>query len=228
MELWPRARFSNVYGPAEVNQCTCYHVPRADIGSNEPLPIGVPWEGAECLVVDPDDHIVQKGDVGELLVRTPTMMQGYWARPDLSRTAFFVRASGPGQERIFYRTGDLVREREDGQLLFLGRKDRQVKVRGYRVELDEVESVLAALEDVSEAAAVALRDDEGIVTIVAAVVAREGQALAAESIRKRAAERLPTYAVPERVDIRSSFPRTATGKIDRRALTAIYGPSGPT
>ena len=226
MELWPRARFSNVYGPAEVNQCTHYHVQRSDIGSNEPIPIGTPWADAECLVVEADDTPVPKGEAGELLVRTPTMMQGYWARPDLNRTAFFREDALPGPARMFYRTGDLVREREDGQLLFLGRKDRQIKVRGYRVELDEIESVLASLEEVAEAAAVACRDEEGHVTIVAAVLLRGQEHLSADSIRRRASERLPPYAVPERVDIRSSFPRTPTGKTDRRALANMYGPGG--
>ncbi len=222
MELWPHAQFSNVYGPAEVNQCTCYQVPLSDKGSSEPIPIGKVWAGAVGLVVDAQDEAVPRGEVGELLVRTPTMMRGYWARPDLNRTAFFVHEPFPGRQEVFYRTGDLVRERDDCNLLFLGRKDRQIKIRGYRVELDEVEAVLGSFEEVSEAAAVALRGEQGSVEIVAAVLPRDRERPAAEDLRRRAAEHLPAYAVPQRIEIRASFPRTATGKIDRQALVAMY------
>jgi acyl-coenzyme A synthetase/AMP-(fatty) acid ligase len=148
------------------------------------------------------------------------MMRGYWARPDLNRTAFFVREPFPGFQDLFYRTGDLVRERADGNLVFLGRKDRQIKIRGYRVELDEIESVLGAFDDVTEAAVVVLKDDSGLATIVAVVLPRGPRQISGEELRRRAADRLPPYAVPQRIEIRSALPRTATGKIDRKALAA--------
>jgi amino acid adenylation domain-containing protein len=219
MDLWPQARFSNVYGPAEVNQCTFYHVPREDYGSDAPIPIGRVWNGAEGLVVDADGVEVPAGDTGELVVRTRTMMRGYWGRPDLDARAFLVRDAGEARN-VFYRTGDLVRERPDGQLVFLGRRDRQVKVRGYRIELDEVESALAAADAVAEAAAVALPAAEGQLEIVAAVLLRPGATATGDMLRRRAGERLPPYAVPQRVEILSTFPRTGTGKIDRPALAA--------
>jgi len=161
--------------------------------------------------------------VGELLVRTPTMMRGYWGRPELNRTAFYVRESSPGQREVFYRTGDLVREREDGELVFLGRRDRQVKIRGYRVELDEIESVLAAADEVSEAAAVAIDRGDEEKQIIAAVLLRPGCSASNDLLRRRTADRLPSYAVPQRVEVLESFPRTGTGKVDRPALAAALG-----
>lgn len=218
MDRWPQARFSNVYGPAEVNQCTFYHVPREDHGSADAVPIGRPWENTESLVVGAGDAEVTRGEVGELLVRTPTMMHGYWGRPDLNASAFLETEPYPGFRQRFYRTGDLVRERGDGNLVFVGRKDRQVKVRGYRVELDEVENVIAGLDEVVEAAAVILR--RGVESeIVAAVVLR--QECSAREIQRRVAERLAPYAVPQHIEIRASFPRTGSGKIDRRALAEL-------
>jgi amino acid adenylation domain-containing protein len=230
MDLWPYARFSNVYGPAEVNQCTHYHVPREDKGSADPIPIGIVWENSEGLVVDEEDDVVPAGMPGELLIRSPTMMNGYWARPDLNRTAFFDHEPFPGFRKRFYRTGDLVRERADGNLLFLGRRDRQIKVRGYRVELDEVENVIGGFDDVVEAAVIAVRHDDERVEIVAAVRLRPGCATGPADIRRRATDRLSPYAVPSRIDVRDAFPRTGSGKIDRRALVLIYqagGSSGP-
>ncbi|MEP7309046.1 MAG: amino acid adenylation domain-containing protein [Acidobacteriota bacterium] len=226
MTLWPHARFSNVYGPAEVNQCTYYHVPNVPSAALSAVPIGKVWDNAEGLVVDADDQAVAPGEPGELLIRTPTMMNGYWARPDLNAAAFFDQEPFPGFRKRFYRTGDLVREGEDGNLLFLGRKDRQIKIRGYRVELDEVEHVVGSCDEVAEAAAISIRRDDGQVEIVAAVLLRQGCRPQPEDIRARAAERLPPYAVPGRVDVLASFPRTGSGKIDRRALAASYGVGG--
>ncbi len=217
-ELWPHARFSNSYGPAEVNQCTAYHLPPGAIDAEEPIPIGPVWPGAEGLIIDAEDREVAAGEPGELLIRAPTMMRGYWSRSDLNRDAFFHQERFPGFEEVFYRTGDLVRDRGDGNLLFLGRKDRLVKVRGYRVELDEVEAVLGALPGVAEVAAVDLRDDDDQVVIVAAVLPRQGATVEAEALRRGAARRLSAYAVPARIEIRSSLPRTGSGKIDRTTL----------
>ena len=136
MELMPQAVFSNVYGPAEVNQCTYYHLPPLPADSDESIPIGRIWDNTEGLIVDGTDQPVQPGVVGELLIRSSTMMRGYWNRPDLNARAFYRRSTFTNYEDVFYRTGDLVQRLEDGNLKFLGRKDRQVKIRGYRVELD--------------------------------------------------------------------------------------------
>ncbi len=221
MDCWPHARFSNVYGPAEVNQCTYYHVPVAEKGSTGAIPIGEVWENAEGRVVDMNDRPVEPGETGELLVRTPTMMRGYWARPDLNRTAFYEQEAYPGFIKRFYRTGDLVRQRADGNLLFVGRKDRQVKIRGCRVELDEVEHVLGSFDEVADAAAVAV-GRTGEVELIAVVLLRRAGSADAGELRRRLAERLPSYAVPARVEIRDSLPRTTSGKIDRRAIAGAY------
>ena len=224
-ELWPQARFSNSYGPAEVNQCTAYHIPPGAIDRDQPIPIGPVWPGAEGLVVDDDERRVTAGEPGELLIRAPTMMRGYWSRPDLNRRAFFRQALFPDFDKVFYRTGDLVRDRGDGNLLFLGRKDRLIKVRGYRVELDEVEAVLGTLPEVAEAAAVDLRDADDNVTIVAAVLPRQGATASTTALRRGAAGRLSAYAVPSRIEIVDSLPRTASGKIDRKAVKTGFASS---
>lgn len=216
---WPGTRFSNSYGPAEVNQCTAFNVPEGPIDLDHPIPIGPLWPGARGLVVDSRDREVAPGEPGELLVRSSTMMTGYWARPDLNAKAFYGRRPFPGFEETFYRTGDIVRDRGDGALLFLGRKDRLVKVRGYRIELDEVESVLGSIPEVAEAAAVALRDaQDETVWIAAAVLLRDKSKLTDEALKREAARNLPPYAVPAQIAIRSALPRTRSGKIDRTVL----------
>ncbi|MBN8595717.1 MAG: amino acid adenylation domain-containing protein [Anaerolineae bacterium] len=218
MQRLPQTRFSNVYGPAEVNQCTFYHVPPQPEDKDEQVPIGRVWANSEGLVVDENDQPVQPGEVGELLVRTPTMMRGYWGRPDLTERGFYRRKTLGYLEDIFYRTGDLVQELPDGELLFLGRKDRQVKIRGYRVELDEVETALSRHPQVDENATYALPLADGNAVIEAVVILKPGAAVTAMELKGHLATHLPPYAVPEKILLMSDFPRTTSGKIDRRAL----------
>ena len=226
MAKWPHARFSNVYGPAEVNQCTYYHLPPRstdrDSGEPESVPIGKTWPNTSALVVDDDDTEVLSGDQGELLIRSSTMMQGYWNRPDLNATAFFKREMPSGIVESYYRTGDLVRQNEKGELLFLGRKDRQVKVRGYRVELDAVEQALSSHEAVEEVGAFVVRTTGDAAVIASTVTVRRETDVAPQELIAHAKGLLPWYAVPAVVRVLDDLPRTTSGKIDRRLLAESF------
>ncbi|MBX2865469.1 MAG: amino acid adenylation domain-containing protein [Leptolyngbyaceae cyanobacterium MAG.088] len=225
MERLPQARFSNVYGPAEINQCSYYHVPPLVKGQSIPqevAPIGQIWANAEEIVMDDADQPVTPGEVGELLVRTPTMMVGYWQRPDLTERAFY-QTEMANQTAVFYRTGDLVQQLPDGNYQFVGRKDRQIKTRGYRIELDEVEAALVGHPLVEEAAAYGVPAEVGSHQVEAAVILKaeatvNERDLSEGDLLNYVGERLPAYAVPKRVAIATTFPRTGTGKIDRRTL----------
>ena len=216
MRLIPQARVSNVYGPAEVNQCTYYHVPPLADDYQESIPIGRVWDNSEGLLLDENDQPVRAGEIGELVVRTPTMMRGYWGRPDLNVRAFYRRKVFEHYDDIFYRTGDLMRVDADGLLRFCGRKDRQIKTRGYRVELDEVENALSLNAAVGECAVYAMPDGEGSQLVEAAVILKKE--MPATDLRTDLARRVPPYAVPHKILVLDDFPRTGTGKIDRRAL----------
>jgi len=218
MALVSSARVSNVYGPAEVNQCTYYHLPDLPNDFDESIPIGRVWDNSEGLLLDEHDNEAAPGEIGELVVRTPTMMRGYWGRPDLNARAFYRRPAFGDYEDVFYRTGDLMRRDADGNLRFCGRKDRQIKTRGYRVELDEVETALAAHRDVDECAVFAIPGDEGSNLIQAAVILKPGASATEASLKTEVASRIPPYAVPVVIALMDDFPRTGTGKIDRRAL----------
>lgn len=223
MQRLPQARFSNVYGPAEVNQCTYYHIPRDAAGlprldQDATVPLGSIWDNTEGRILDDGDRPVADGEPGELVIRSPTMMRGYWARPDLNLRAFYREPVYEGFERVFYRTGDLVRRGSDDELLFLGRKDRQVKVRGYRIELDDVEHMLGLHPQVEEAAVFPVRIDGIVDHTEAAVIVRGGAAIGADQLKAHLAQRLSNYAVPHRIGVHETFPRTTSGKIDRRAL----------
>ncbi len=226
MAQWPHARFSNVYGPAEVNQCTFYHLPSCDTGAelDEPsIPIGRTWPNTSGLVVDEDDAEVMAGQQGELLIRSSTMMQGYWDREDLNAGAFFSRTMSSGIEETYYRTGDLVRENAKGELVFLGRKDRQVKVRGYRVELDAVEQAVGLHAAVEEVGAFVVMTAVEVTAVAAAVtVKQEAGTVSSRDLVTHAKGLLPWYAVPAVVHVLDDLPRTTSGKINRRLLAESF------
>lgn len=228
MARLPHAAFANVYGPAEVNGCTFHVVEDLDPEDDRPIPIGRPYPGMATLVVDEQDHPVEAGQVGELLVDSPTHMLGYWGRPDLTERSRHCVERPDGGQTIYYRTGDLVRESDDGTLEFLGRADRQVQVRGNRVELDEVEAVLAAHPAVERAAVYPGTDDEGGLEVRAAVTLLDGTAEVDEDgLRRHAAARLPRHAVPRVVELVAALPETLSGKADRTALASSAGATDP-
>jgi amino acid adenylation domain-containing protein len=220
MKIWDKAVFSNVYGPAEVNQCTYFHLSKFP-GKDAPIPLGKVWNNSEVSIVDKNDLEVDDGDTGELLVRTATMMKGYWGKPELTQKAFFKKEKFPNAEEIFYRTGDLVWRNRDGQLMFAGRKDRQIKIRGYRIELDEIEYILSSHSKISETAVYHLKTEEEDSSIEAIVVLSEPGNETEETIKKFIAEKLPAYAVPRRVYVSDKIPRTSAGKIDYKELKKL-------
>jgi len=217
MQTLPDIKFSNLYGPTETNVCTYYHVEQIPEG-DETIPIGKVCENAEGLVVDADENLVEPGEVGELLIRGGTVMRGYWNQPEKTDNGFYRRPVFGYLEDIFYRTGDLVRQDEVGNYLYLGRKDRQIKTRGYRVELDEIEVALLSHPQVQEAAVYPIPDGQGSNLIEAAVVLKPDSDASASDLLDHISKQLPPYAVPVNLDMLEKFPRTSTGKIDRREL----------
>jgi acyl-coenzyme A synthetase/AMP-(fatty) acid ligase len=147
-------------------------------------------------------------------------MRGYWGQPDKTRRGFFRRPVFEQFEDVFYRTGDLVQWSPDGHYKYLGRKDRQIKTRGYRVELDEIEVVLLAHAGVEEAAVYPVPDGAGSNLIEAAVIPKAGAEVTTAHLLEHLARRLPPYAIPAKLNLTQDFPRTSTGKIDRRELQA--------
>lgn len=221
MQLLPRARFSNVYGPAEVNQVTIFNLASPSSLEDE-VPLGSVWGNADGMVVDEHGDPVPQGEIGELVVSTPAIMQGYWNRPDLTRQALLRRSSASGRVKIFYRTGDLVRQAADDTLYFVGRRDRQVKVRGHRIELDALETAIQGANAVDRAAVYMVQSDAGDSTVFAAVTPIPNVDLDTAEIYRHLSDRIPKYALPEVIHVVSELPLTTTGKIDHKALQKAH------
>ena len=227
MRALPDTRFTNVYGPAEAPSCTCYDVPPLPDEYDEPIPIGTVSLNSADIVVGENDAECGVDEEGELCIRSSTLTKGYWNRPDLNSRVFLKReAFGPFPD-VYFRTGDLVVRRDDGQLRFLGRKDRMVKTRGYRVELDEVEAALVSHDSVSEAAAFTVPDGHGSKAIVASVTVYSAGDANTSTILQHAGNKIPAYALPQHLEIIDDFPRTSSGKIDRKRLAARRANNSP-
>ena len=214
-ELLPHPRYFNLYGPTETNVCTFYELPPfVEENRTEPYPIGIVCPHYKGLVVDADGNGVGRGTAGELLIRGAGVMQGYWNLPEQNERAFIDL----GERGRWYRTGDVVIEEADGNLLFIGRKDRMVKKRGYRIELGEIESCLYQHENVREAAVIALPDDEAGVKVVAHLVTRDGDRMSLIGLKQFCSQRLPLYFVPDLFQFHTKLPKTSTDKIDYQKL----------
>jgi acyl-coenzyme A synthetase/AMP-(fatty) acid ligase len=214
----PKPRYFNLYGPTETNVCTYYEVP-ADIPDEQtaPIPIGRTCEHMEGFVIDDQGHEVREcGAEGTLWIQGGNLMQGYWNDPE--RTARTLMPDPRGTPGVACCTGDHVRILPDGGFEFLGRRDHMVKTRGYRVELGEIEANLVSHPAVLEAVAVPLPDPALGNRIVASVVPRAAHEVDADMLRAHCGDRLPSYMVPESIELRAELPRTSTGKVDRGVL----------
>jgi clorobiocin biosynthesis protein CloN4 len=196
---WPGVRLFNWYGPTETNVCTSYEVTDRDLTRTRPLPIGTASSGDRVWLDPPGE------DAGEIVVDGPTVMLGYWGR---------APHEGP------YRTGDLGRIGPDGTLEYVGRRDQMVKVRGHRVEPGEIEALLTTHPAVAAAAVVVI--GTGLDSQIHAAVVPAGDTKPTLlGMKAHCAAHLPTYMVVDKIRLVAELPRTANGKIDRTAVTAL-------
>jgi amino acid adenylation domain-containing protein len=214
----PHPRYLNWYGPTETNVCTAFEVPEGRAGAG-PVPIGKACANTEVFAVTSDGRRVRRpGEVGELYVRGPSLMRGYWGQPAKTREALVRNPLRASCDELVYRTGDLVTLEPAGNYAYVGRRDSMVKIRGYRVELGEVEAALYRHPAIGEAAVLPVLD-ELLGSRLRAVVTTNGAGnLTRENVLDHCRQWLPGYMVPDVVEFREALPRTSTGKIDRAGL----------
>jgi len=216
MEELPHRRYLNWYGPTETNVCTAFEV-RAGGSDAGPVPIGTACANTEVFAVTSDGRQVGRpGEEGELYVRGPSLMRGYWGQPAKTNEVLVRYPFRKSGEELVYRTGDLVTLEPDGNYAYLGRRDSMVKIRGYRVELGEVEAALYRHPAIQEAVVLPV-PDELLGSRLRAVVTVTGEITRA-NVLSHCREWLPSYMVPDIVEFREALPRTSTGKVDRAGL----------
>ncbi len=214
----PAARLFNEYGPTETVVGCCVYEAVADEPGQGPVPIGRPIANTQLYVLDASLQPLPVGVVGELFIGGLGVARGYLHRPELTAERFIPSPFARDGHARLYRTGDLCRFRPDGNLEFVGRRDQQVKLRGYRVELGEIESALKEHPAIREAAAVVREDRAGSQRLLAYLQLHAGDRPEPEALQSYLRSRLPDYMVPSLFEIMGSLPLSASGKVDRLAL----------
>ncbi|HEX4496909.1 MAG TPA: amino acid adenylation domain-containing protein [Thermoanaerobaculia bacterium] len=211
-----RVELVNLYGPSETTMVKLFYRVQPTDGERASIPVGKPMRGAAALVLDGKGQARGTGQVGEIVLRTPYRTHGYLGRPELTDEAFVPNPfTGDSNDRV-YKTGDLGRVLADGNFEFLGRKDHQVKIRGIRVELGEVEAALRRHPAVREAAVAPHDDAAGNKFLCAYLVLSE--AAKPGELRELLASSLSEAMIPSYFVALDELPRTLSGKLDRRAL----------
>jgi amino acid adenylation domain-containing protein len=209
---WPSPRFLNLYGPTETNVCTFYEVPQSLDGRATPVPIGRACCGDEAWAVREDGVRAQLGEEGELHVRGPTVMSGYWGRAPV--------------EEMRYATGDWVKVLDGAEFEYKGRRDGMLKLRGYRIEPGDVEAALQSHPKIREAAVLA--DTSRSPARLVAFLSCDSEAPALLEVKQHCAERLPRYMVVDAIRLLPELPRSRNGKVDRPALQQLLvNPTSP-
>ncbi|GJH31342.1 amino acid adenylation domain-containing protein [Paraburkholderia hospita] len=221
MEAHPGLQIINGYGPTENTTFTCcYRIPRDSeaLANGDAIPIGDAIAGTRVYIVDDKLVPVADGEVGELVTGGDGVALGYLNRPELTAEKFIDDVFIPGGK--LYRTGDLVRRRADGAIDFLGRNDRQIKIAGKRIELDEIEHALRVAPGVADAAVAAFEGRRGKSIAGFVKADAESAAVFLDGLRAHLKAALPDYMMPTELRVLPDFPLTPNGKIDRKALLA--------
>ena len=212
----PHCVLSHGFGPTETLTVCWVLVPHGTRVTEGKLPIGNCVPGKEVVLLDESRREVAVGEVGEIAVRSGYLSPGYWRDPERTRAAFLQDPAG-GDVRT-YLTGDLGRRGTDGILVHVGRRDFQVKVRGYRIEVSEIESALRSVEGILDAAVVGRDAEPGKVRLVAYFVASGAPPVSVRTLREHLARTLPDYMMPSAFVAMAAIPLTPNGKIDRARL----------
>ncbi len=214
-KLLPHVRIFSMYGLTECKRVS--YLPPEEI-DRRPDSVGIPMPNTEVFIVDEQGQPVPPGQVGELVVRGPNVMKGYWEAPELTAERL---KPGPLPNEVVLYTGDLFRMDDEGFLYFVGRKDDMIKSRGEKVSPKEVEEVLCRLEGVSEAAVIGVPDPVLGQAVFAFVTLSDGASLDERQILAHCRRHLEDFMVPRKVQVVPSLPKSPNGKVDKKQLAEV-------
>ena len=212
----PEAKFCNMYGPTEITDVCAYYIVDREFQDDDPLPIGFPCANTRILILNDENRPVGADETGELCVLGTCLSHGYYNNPAQTEKAFVQNPLNTVFTERMYRTGDLARYNDRGEIMFLGRKDFQIKHQGcYRIELGEIETALLAVPSVRNGCCLFDQEKDEIVCVY---IGEEEPA----PLAKQLAEKLPSYMLPNRYERLDRLPMTINDKIDRVTLKKTY------
>ncbi len=212
----PDTMFVNLYGPCEATDACTYYVVNREFEDDESLPIGIPCENTEVLVLNEQDELAGEDEIGELCIRGSSLAMGYYNNPEKTQEAFVQNPLNHAYPEVIYRTGDLVKYNEYGELMYVSRKDYQIKHMGHRIELGEIETAAANVPGIETCACV-YDDLKGRI-----VFFYKGTKTEEQVIREALKEKIPEYMLPGKINYLENLPYNANGKIDRKRLKEEY------
>ncbi len=210
----PDVTYANLYGPTEITDACTYYIVDREFSDDEPLPIGIPMANTDILVLNEKDEPVTGDEVGELCVRGTSLSMGYYRNPEKTKEAFVQNPLNPFVPEIIYRTGDLVKYNEYGEIIYLSRKDFQIKHMGHRIELGEIETAVSSLEEISLCCCLYDEKHQRIELFIEAELDKA-------YINERLSGMIPEYMLPNKVITLKEIPINANGKIDRVKLKEL-------
>lgn len=210
----PDVLYANLYGPTEITDACTYYIVDRGFADDEPLPIGIPMANTDILVLNDKDEPVTGDEVGELCVRGTSLSMGYYNNPDKTKEAFVQNPLNPYVPEVIYRTGDLVRYNEYGELIYLSRKDFQIKHMGHRIELGEIETAVSSLDEIALCCCLYDEKHQKIVLFIE-------EQLDKSYINGQISKLVPEYMLPNKVITLDRMPINANGKIDRVKLKEL-------
>lgn len=217
LNIWrkalPKLMYANLYGPTELTDICTYYVVNRDFKDNETLPIGKPCNNCEAIILDENNN---ESEEGELCIKGSILGLGYYNNKEKTDTTFIQNPLNKSFIEYIYRTGDIVKYNEYNELIYLSRKDFQIKHMGYRIELGEIETNINALDGITLCACIYDSNNKQIVLFY------EGNKLKEEDVNKFACEKLVSYMRPNKIIKVSKMPYNANGKIDRVKLKEMY------
>ena len=211
----PNATYTNLYGPTECTGMSCYYRVNRELDLTDSIPIGIPFKNTEILLLDDNNKVVPKGEQGEICIRGTSLTHGYYNNPEKTAESFIQNPLNTAYPELIYKTGDIGKVNEFGELLFVSRKDYQIKHMGHRIELGEIEVNTNMLDGVDDVACIYDKNKQKIILFYAGK-------LEINKLKVELKNKLPRYMVPNVVTEVDKIPLTPNGKVNRMLLQDMY------
>ncbi len=216
----PNTLFANLFGPTEITDIGVYYVINKELQDSEPIPIGGACQNVGILVLNANNEAVGVGEIGELYYRGSFLGMGYYNDWEKTRETYIQNPLNNSYPEVVYRSGDLVKYNEKGELLYVGRKDSQIKHHGYRIEIGEIESAIATVDIVDRVCCFLDGENDKIVAAVSLQESADNDS--ASYISAKIAEIIPSYMHPNKYIFMDEMPLNSNGKIDRKSIVSGY------